>query len=358
MRASVVSVPTFWALIIFFSSICKSGHIQKRAAFQQPSFFNSRFRLKNLHSGNGGFIEHQNTALLGYKLQEKYDLMNRMSTAVVDQGVPSSFQSLVLTENAGGGNGNGGKINSGFGGRDGADGEGRGEGGSTGNEAAGLMVLMMPLVLLLRRYSVLLESAPLLTKALSAACIGAMGDLICQIWENRTSTKLEDSSPKFYSRFSLDPKRTFAVIFDGVCVTGPGLHLAYGILEHLIPTTGGGALPALMHVCADTFMLDPLFVCSFFIMTGSFERKSLFKEILPQLKREYFSALHGSWAVSALFMPIQYTSFRYLPVQYRVLVVNTIDLAWTATMSFFSHKGPEEAIEHNVEGDGSRIIQQ
>ena len=46
----------------------------------------------------------------------------------------------------------------------------------------------------------------------------------------------------------------------------------------------------------------------------------------------------GSWAVSAVLFPIQWASFRYLPVEARVLSVNLIDVCWTATMSWFSHR--------------------
>jgi Mpv17 / PMP22 family len=67
--------------------------------------------------------------------------------------------------------------------------------------------------------------------------------------------------------------------------------------------------------------------------------QSLRRETLPQLEREYWPALRGSWGVSVLFWPLQWACFRYLPLQLRVMSINVCDVAWTAVLSFFSHKG-------------------
>ena len=40
---------------------------------------------------------------------------------------------------------------------------------------------------------------------------------------------------------------------------------------------------------------------------------------------------------SAAFTPVQFYSFRYLPVRYRVLVVNVCDVLWYATVSLGRH---------------------
>ncbi|CAN0124416.1 unnamed protein product, partial [Heterosigma akashiwo] len=185
----------------------------------------------------------------------------------------------------------------------------------------------------------MLKNAPMLTKALSAAGIAASGDFATQIWEH---WRENSNQGILVDKFILDRRRQLAVMMDGIFITGPILHLAYELLEHLVPTEGGGALPAVLHVAADTFLLDPLFVCTFFLTTGLFERRPLWADTLPRLRREFPAALRGSWSVSAVCLPVQFASFRYVPVRYRVLLVNCIDLAWTATMSFFSHKESAE----------------
>lgn len=43
--------------------------------------------------------------------------------------------------------------------------------------------------------------------------------------------------------------------------------------------------------------------------------------------------------VSLAFCPLQYATFRYLPLEFRVLSVNVCDIVWTSVLSYFSHKG-------------------
>lgn len=54
--------------------------------------------------------------------------------------------------------------------------------------------------------------------------------------------------------------------------------------------------------------------------------------------REYWPAVRGAWAVSLVFSPLQYVTFRFMPLELRVLSVNICDLAWTSVLSYFSHK--------------------
>lgn len=42
--------------------------------------------------------------------------------------------------------------------------------------------------------------------------------------------------------------------------------------------------------------------------------------------------------MSLVFCPLQFVTFRYLPLEFRVLSVNVCDIAWTSVMSYFSHK--------------------
>ncbi|CAM9600541.1 unnamed protein product [Phaeothamnion confervicola] len=204
--------------------------------------------------------------------------------------------------------------------------------------------LLAPLLALLggawRGYTALLTERPLVTKAFTAGLIAFVGDLGAQIFEH---SRFGGSG-----RWTSDRRRSLAVMIDGVFLTGPGLHFLYGLLEATIPTSGGrlpAALPAMLHVLFDTFVFDPMFVCSFFCMTGVLERRPLLGDVVPQLQREYWAALRGSWGVSIVFWPIQYWTFRYMPLQFRVMVVNLCDVCWTATLSFFSHRDEAAAGE-------------
>ena len=90
---------------------------------------------------------------------------------------------------------------------------------------------------------------------------------------------------------------------------------------------------------ADSVFLDGIFVCTGIVATGLFEGHSLRRRVLPNLRAVYLPTLRASVVTSSALMPLQFLSFRFLPVQLRVLSVNAVDLVWTAVVSFVSHGG-------------------
>eukprot|EP00752_Nemacystus_decipiens_P015996 g14301.t1 len=186
-------------------------------------------------------------------------------------------------------------------------------------------------------YAVLLRQSPLLTKALTSGVLALGGDMAAQFFEFRQQTVCGEKGP-----FLKDTRRLLAVAIDSILITGPALHTLYGILERLIPTAAGGFVPAASHLLIDTLVFDPIFVTSFFCVTGMLESRSLKQDVLPALRREFWPAVRGSWAVSLCFCPVQFITFRYLPLEFRVLSVNVCDIAWTSVLSYFSHKSALE----------------
>jgi hypothetical protein len=114
------------------------------------------------------------------------------------------------------------------------------------------------------------------------------------------------------------------VTVEGVAITGPGLHFLYSALERFAPAQGG-ALAALTHVAVDEFIFDPMFVLGFFFLCGAIEGKHLTREIIPQVKREYWPALRGGWMVSLAFLPIEFATFRCVVLGW-VLLWGKIDV--------------------------------
>ena len=206
-----------------------------------------------------------------------------------------------------------------------------------------------------------LESHPITTKSLSAGVIAIMGDY-CAQWidfalhrhdlvgtgkqniDQRTRD-YTDGGPSIMSicgRYNI--RRGFAVLADGVFITGPLMHLGFEVLERWMPITSGvnddpaaATMAAIFHVVADTLVLDSFFVAFYFVSTGLLEGMS-YNELRLQLKADGWSSLRASWATSVALCPIQFCFFRYLPPQLRVLSVNCIDLVWGAVQSFMSHK--------------------
>ncbi|CAN0033251.1 unnamed protein product [Ectocarpus sp. 12 AP-2014] len=186
-------------------------------------------------------------------------------------------------------------------------------------------------------YAAWLRRSPLVAKAVTSGVLALSGDMAAQFFEFQQKAESGSRGP-----FLKNTRRLTAVAIDSILITGPALHALYGLLEYLIPTAAGGFVPAALHVVIDTFVFDPMFVASFFCVTGMLESRSLRKSILPALRREFWPAVQGSWLLSLLFCPLQFATFRYLPLEFRVLSVNACDIAWTSVMSYFSHKVPTE----------------
>ena len=173
-------------------------------------------------------------------------------------------------------------------------------------------------------YMNVLERHPVFAKAVTAAAVGGIGDAVAQRLTQPTS--------------AWDHERFLAVCFDGLLISGPFLHLGYGWLERRWPCSRGGQLRHVgLQLLIDECVFDPLFIGAFFFSTGAVERQYPILDTLPTLRRQYWSTLRGAFATSLAFTPIQFVSFRYLPVQTRVLVVNVCDVLWYAAVSLGRH---------------------
>jgi hypothetical protein len=186
-------------------------------------------------------------------------------------------------------------------------------------------------------YVACLTKLPLLTKALTAGIIGCFGDTVAQVHEERIRNKEEGVT---FDVQNYDRRRGLSIILDGVFVTGPLLHFVYNLLERMFPVVGSGlagSVAAMTQVLIDDFVVDALFVATLFFTTGFGEGYSL-KQIVPQVKKDYFMALKTSWATSIMLMPLEFALFRFFPLSLRVLGINFIDLIWAAMVSFMVHR--------------------
>jgi len=129
------------------------------------------------------------------------------------------------------------------------------------------------------------------------------------------------------------------------------MHLGYEMFEKILPCSSS-SFAALSHVLADSVFLDSIFVASTFLVTGLMEGYKP-QEIMPQMKRDYIPALKASWVTSLLVLPIEFVCFRCLPLSFRVLAVNFIDVIWDAVISFMAHRSrhldqaePHSAVQH------------
>jgi hypothetical protein len=254
---------------------------------------------------------------------------------------------------------------------------------------------------LLQMYKFHLESNPLVTKSITSGIMGVMGDVLAQYVEHVrheiSARKLggegltpddhssNDSSlahggnsssqaPLMLNRggggrkkatsFHFNSRRSLAILLDGLLISGPLMHLAYNAFEYLLPVAGvataatatsntgspstSSGLNAMIHVLADSILLDGIFVASAMASSGLLEGYSLKREIIPQLQKDYLPAIRASLATSSLMAPIQYACFRYLPLSCRVFAMNVTDIIWDAVISFMSHRSRTDGTGHLI----------
>ena len=231
-------------------------------------------------------------------------------------------------------------------------------------------------------YATMLELFPIVTKSVSAGLIGAAGDFMAQRMEHgvlfpsrrinpnslpSTFKHPHSSLPKrILDWFSIgglyDGRRGLSIAFDGLFVSGPLMHIGYNLFERVLPVSGGGTVAALAHVMADTLLLDSVFVATTIWVTGLFEGYS-FKELFSQFRRDYVPTLRAGGLTSFLVLPLELVCFRFLPVSFRVLAVNFIDIIWDAVVSHFAHKNrhhedPSAPVSPFPSNDSSKPLEQ
>ncbi|CAB9512404.1 Peroxisomal membrane protein 2 [Seminavis robusta] len=189
-------------------------------------------------------------------------------------------------------------------------------------------------------YSASLESNPILTKATTAAAMGACGDIFAQM--------VEAWSVGFVFHWSdLHLRRIFAVAAEGMFISGPLMHLSYELLEQHFPvfaddeadtnsTEYSSWFMVLCQVLVDAIVMDSVFVATVIAATAVLEGRG--RDLINELKATYIAAVKASWISSLCWSPVQLLSFKYVPLQFRVAAVNLQDIAWTATISFVAHR--------------------
>ncbi|GIL88241.1 hypothetical protein Vretimale_14125 [Volvox reticuliferus] len=161
-----------------------------------------------------------------------------------------------------------------------------------------------------------LESAPLLTKAITCALLNALGDIFCQL---------------FIEAGKWDIRRTATFTFMGLAVVGPTLHYWYMLLNTLV--RAGGTAGATIQLLLDQGVFAPVFLATFISILFVIEGKPHL--IKPKLEQDLLETVKVNWV---LWIPAQYLNFRFVPPNLQVLTANVVALAWNTYMSFQSHK--------------------
>ena len=105
----------------------------------------------------------------------------------------------------------------------------------------------------------------------------------------------------------------------GGAIFGPGATLWYQMLQRRVKIPGSPNLEILARVGIDQTVFATtnlfLFLSSMAIMEGSDPKK--------KLESSYLTALQKNWMV---WPAVQFTNFKYVPLEHRVLVVNFVSI--------------------------------
>jgi hypothetical protein len=242
-------------------------------------------------------------------------------------------------------------------------------------------------------YSHQTEVNPLPTKSATGGICAIVGDILAQCIENGTSLRSASTE-------GLHVRRILAVFIAGLCY-GPILHYVYASLEYLIPihcddqslcepnrVVGSNdvkveddddacykadlekadivspeeILPsyacystmftsfslvsqrqyvnAFLHVAIDQGLMAFPFVAIMMFITGIVEGH--WNSLGEEFASDYINNIHALW-IAALFgiAPIQMIAFRLLPLKWRPLAANVLDILEVMVMSILAHRNRE-----------------
>ncbi|KXS10765.1 hypothetical protein M427DRAFT_158774 [Gonapodya prolifera JEL478] len=196
---------------------------------------------------------------------------------------------------------------------------------------------------LLSRYLTLLETRPIATKAVTASAIAAAGDVLAQAIESRAATKpspfnnasaTSGSSTPSHHRDSdarmawWSPSRTLRLASFGFLFAGPVTHYWYITLDRLV-SPSMTARSALLKMAIDQTTMAPASVAVFFTYHGLYQGWE-WDRIKKKVEREAWPTLVANWV---LWPAALLVSFRFVPLDLRVLWMNVVGLGWGTYLS-------------------------
>ena len=225
-------------------------------------------------------------------------------------------------------------------------------------------------------YNVNLDKYPLITKAITTAFIGMVGDTLAQLEQHRrhheknrkimtttdignyndsTADNTKTKMNNYFHDFHYNKRRCLVNIITNLFITTSIYHYGYEMLEYYLPSS------KLLQVGIDCIIFDALFVLLFYISANTIEkngeeekekiqrqqkqsnnRNDNYKENLSHTSM-LLAAILATWKVDLYLVPIEYILFGYFPLKVRVLGMNVIDLVWDGIVSFVIHHEEDEA---------------
>ncbi|CAM9875013.1 unnamed protein product [Chrysoparadoxa australica] len=173
-------------------------------------------------------------------------------------------------------------------------------------------------------YLGLLDTAPLLTKSVTAGIIFPFADFAAQSIEASKERKANNVPPP------LDTSRVARFCIFGFLVQAPWNHFFFGALDQVLPpTTDAFSTTSALKVAVDQGIQAPIFTIIIFYVLGLLEGKEV-ASIEEQLETEYVSTMKANWK---LWIPASAVNIAFCPPELRVLFVNCVFFVWSIFLS-------------------------
>ncbi|GFF64515.1 putative integral membrane protein, Mpv17/PMP22 family [Aspergillus lentulus] len=167
-----------------------------------------------------------------------------------------------------------------------------------------------------------LVQRPLLTQSLTTACLFAVGDSLAQQAVEKRGISQHDVI------------RTGRMALYGGAVFGPLATKWFQVLQRRI-NLPSAQRTVLGRVAADQLLFAPTMIGVFLSSMSVLEGGSPSEK----LERSYWPALKANWTVWPF---LQLVNFALVPLQYRVLTVNVLNIGWNCFLSLLNNVGPQD----------------
>ncbi|AFR92837.2 protein SYM1 [Cryptococcus neoformans C23] len=175
---------------------------------------------------------------------------------------------------------------------------------------------------LMGKYAAFLTRRPVLGNMISSAVLFATGDVIAQ---QLIEKKGADH----------DLPRTARIVTWGGLLFAPTVNLWFRTLERIPIRSRWPATFA--RVGLDQFGFAPVILSGFFTAMTFMEGND-FNAAKLKWHESFFPTLQANWM---LFIPFQMLNMGLVPLQYRLLAVNAVNIPWNAFLSLQNAKGKE-----------------
>lgn len=175
-----------------------------------------------------------------------------------------------------------------------------------------------------------LKESPILTKSITSATIGILGELLGSYLRNRKS----NTKPDFWH----SARRVAIFGSYGLFFTGPFFHWWYAFLDRLTHTLGSRLglhhtdLRIALKLLIQQLVMTPAFLVFTLGYIHYFLSLSVNKTV-REIKNAFAAALFANWKVWTV---AQAVNFKLVPLDLRVLFGNVVALWWNIYLSMLS----------------------